>query len=175
MNRRRLFQARFWRWLAVLSVLGVVLGLVPGTVSARASRWPFTGHEDCTPPTVAVFWITGDKVVHMRDGEKLCVSHLSDLRISGAQTWSFSGDVQFTEPYPSGPFRGTLIVEKEDGYWDGHWSGESRPDGSMTVYVQLKGYGAYQGLHAEYTSHRPESGATAEAWGEILETGAYTP
>jgi hypothetical protein len=177
MNRRRLFRTHVGRWLAVLSVLGVVLALMPSTVSARAARTPFWGDSNCGPSKTVDLWISGGKVLHLRGGNQVCELALSDARVSGTETITLNADLRFVEGGGlAGPVWGTSILVSGDGYWDVVWTGTIEADGSMTVRAVLEGHGPYEGLRGEYTAYRPAGQMSyLQVTGTILEMGADTP
>ena len=58
-----------------------------------------------------------------------------------------------TAPAPAfltGPMWGTFVVENENGWWDGTWTGERNEQGFAIMRGLTHGHGDYEGLKAHY-------------------------
>jgi len=154
----------------------LVLFVVAAPAAARTTWTEYGGTEYYLGPGAeGRSWTSQGGVVHTRGSESLYYEDVDDPHLSGDSVVTANYNFKQAEPpvYVYGPMWGTMRIENEGGYWEGHWVGERTEDGSSYISAVLRGHGGYKGLQAraEYARETPNPFAPFSIHGVIMDPG----
>jgi len=118
-------------------------------------------------------WITGDRILHIRNSRQIWFDDANDPRIRGDVTLTINVNFHLA-PLPvfgHGPMWGTVRIENAGGSWVGSWVGKRTTQGHSFVRTVLKGEGGYDGLRAraDYARRAPDPTMPFEFVGAIVQ------
>ncbi len=156
--------------------LMLVLFVLAAPAAARTTRSEYFGTEYYSGPGAeGRNWTSQGGVVHARGSGSLYYEDMDDPRISGDSVVTANYNFKPAEPpvYVYGPMWGTMRIENDGGYWEGHWVGERTQQGFSYIRAVLHGHGDYSGLQAraDYVRETPNPFAPFSVHGVIMDPG----
>jgi len=163
-----------WTFVFLLSLIALATLVLP--VAAKTTRTEFTGVSIGGPVMDAREWISGDGVLHARDGWIAGFTDVSDNRYTGEElvTVNYNLHPAPAPVYIYGPMWGKLRLTNDNGYWEGTWVGErTASDGFLYLRAVVHGHGDYEGLQArvDYVRLSPDPEEPYQVHGVIIEPG----
>ncbi|MGD8474198.1 MAG: hypothetical protein PVH59_08735 [Anaerolineae bacterium] len=154
----------------------MILSILAAPVAAGTIRTDYSGVENFEVAlSSGVEWVSEDGIYHVRGAQEAYTDVVSDPRLCGDTVVTINANFQLAAPpvYVYGPMWGTVIIESNDGYWEGSWVGKRTEQGWSYIRGVLHGHGDYEGLkaRADYVRESPYATVPFTVHGVLMDPG----